>query len=53
VYDENHYCEVLKIKEVGSILSGIYKKWDNSSFNSYLNRFDLDSNKKLKNYQKG
>lgn len=53
VYDENHYCEVLKIKEVGSILSGIYKKWDNSSFNSYLNRFDLDSNKKIEKLSKG
>ncbi len=53
VLDEGNLHDVLKAPQVGSILSRIYQNWDGELFESYLDKFQLPRNKRLKEFSKG
>lgn len=53
VYDESHFYEDLKLKEMKNIISPFYKNWDDKKFSSYMKRFDLDPDKKISQLSKG
>lgn len=53
VYDENYFYEELTIEEMKHIISPFYKNWDNSMFESYIQKFNLPKDRKIKNLSKG
>lgn len=53
ILDELNFPLNLKIKELYSILSSLFISFDDEKFNYYLNKFDLDKNKKIKELSKG
>lgn len=53
VYDENHYYEDLKIDEVMRIIAPFYRKWSESTYKSYIDKFQLPSGTKIKDLSKG
>jgi len=53
VYDENYFYEDLKVKEMSKIIAPFYKWWDNEVFNSYLKKFGISKDKKIKELSKG
>jgi len=53
VYDENYYYEELTPKQMAGIIAPLYKNWDDNAFNSYVKRFELPLNKKIKELSKG
>ncbi|WP_346931330.1 ABC transporter ATP-binding protein [Clostridium sp.] len=53
VYDEACYYDHMSLEENGNMFSVLYSKWDNNKFNDYLNKFDLNKDKKLKELSKG
>ncbi len=53
VYEDCFYYDHLSINDNGKIISNFYKDWDSSTFNSYLNKFSLNKNQKVKELSKG
>ena len=53
VYDENYYYEELSIAQMKSIVASFYSKWDDNTFNYYINEFDLNPKAKIKTLSKG
>lgn len=53
VYDENYYYEDLTIAQMKSIVASFYSNWDDSTFNHYINEFNLDPKAKIKTFSKG
>ncbi len=53
VFDENHFSEIITAENVGNVLKGIYKTWDENVFESYLKRFSLPRKKIIKEYSRG
>lgn len=53
VYDEVCYYDHMSLKENGNMVSVLYSKWDKDKFNYYLNKFELNKDKKLKELSKG
>lgn len=53
VLDNMFFPEILTVKEVGSIMKGIYKTWDDALFQKYLEEFKLPKNKQIKTLSKG
>lgn len=53
VYNENYYYDNLTINEAKKILSPFYKDWDDKIFNNYINQFNLNPNKQIKQLSKG
>ncbi|OAS84087.1 sodium ABC transporter ATP-binding protein [Metabacillus litoralis] len=53
VYDENYFYEDLSIEQNKRIVSMFYEKWDERSFYSYLERFQLPKHKRIKDLSKG
>ncbi len=53
VLDDMFFPEILTIKDINSIMKDIYKTWDSSKYDQYINNFDLDKNKKIKELSKG
>ena len=53
VLDETCVPEFITAKQLGKILSGAYRNWDEAAYNSWLNRFQLPLNKKYKEYSRG
>lgn len=53
VYDENYYYEELTIAQMKSIVASFYSKWDDSTFNYYIDEFNLDPKAKIKTLSKG
>jgi len=53
VYDENYYYEDLTIAQMKSIVASFYSNWDDSTFNYYINEFNLDPKAKIKTLSKG
>lgn len=53
VYDENYYYEDLTIKQMKNIVASFYSKWDDATFNDYIEQFDLDPKSKIKTLSKG
>ncbi|SNT03426.1 ABC-2 type transport system ATP-binding protein [Anaerovirgula multivorans] len=53
VYDESHYYEELTVEKNKKIIAPFYRHWDENTFQEYLNRFDIDPKKKVKQLSKG
>lgn len=51
--DEPYYSLNAKAKSVLNLYQSFYKNFDMNRFNNYINKFNLDINKKLINYSKG
>lgn len=53
VYDDCCAFEDFTIKENKNIIAPFYSKWDEEKFKYYINRFELNEKKKLKELSKG
>ena len=53
VFDETSFPEYLNLKELSNILKKIYINWEENKYFELLNKFSLDSSKKIKALSKG
>ena len=53
VLDEPGYPACMTAKQIGKMLSGLYKSWEQDTFDSYLRRLNLPENKPFKDFSKG
>ncbi len=53
VLDEAYFPEVLTAANVGRVMRRTYKNWDDSTFNSYVQRFSLPTNKMFRDFSRG
>ncbi|MFI3230971.1 MAG: ABC transporter ATP-binding protein [bacterium] len=53
VFDTLAYSGEIKIKKLEKVLVDLYKDFDVNLFNSYIKRFDLPVDKKLKTFSRG
>jgi len=53
VFDELPFHDVFNAKDMARVFEGIYPKWSNTEYNSYLERFGLPMKKKIGEFSKG
>lgn len=53
VLDEVSFSECLTTKEVGKIMGGVYRNWDEAAYEALLRRFELPEKKKFKEFSLG
>ncbi|RAW19220.1 sodium ABC transporter ATP-binding protein [Paenibacillus taichungensis] len=53
VSDDCFYYEHLTIHEMRRMIASFYKKWDDKTFNTYLEQFELSPRKKIRELSKG
>lgn len=53
VYDENCFYEELSVDEMKRVIASFYKNWDENAFKSYLKKFSLPQDKKIKELSRG
>ena len=53
VLDETFVPEVINAKQMGRIMAGTYKNWDQTAYDGWIRRFDLPLDKKFKDYSRG
>ncbi|CAI3375599.1 ABC transporter ATP-binding protein [Enterococcus cecorum] len=53
VFDDLFFVEDWKISDIEKAVSPFYSKWDTKSFHTYLNKFNISMNKKIKELSKG
>ncbi|MGL4606791.1 MAG: ABC transporter ATP-binding protein [Eubacteriaceae bacterium] len=53
VLDGSNFHDGLKVKEVSKIMKPLYQNWNNEKFESYLKRFSILENQKIKALSKG
>ncbi len=53
VLDEIGFSECLNASEVGRVMRGLYRGWDDAVYADYLRRFELPEKKKFKEYSLG
>ena len=53
VLDEATFPAVLNAKQLGKVMAGIYTRWDDALYRSYLQRFQLPEKKKFKDFSRG
>jgi len=53
VYDTPKYYEHLNLKQLKNTIAPFYDNWDETIFNTIINRFELPLNKKLRKFSKG
>ena len=53
VLDDAPFHNMLRAPQVGRILSGVYRRWDQGLFDRYLDRFQLPRDKKIQEFSKG
>ena len=53
VLDEAYYPETLTAVQVGKVMAGTYKHWDQGTYDGYLRRFDLPGKKPFKDFSRG
>ena len=53
VFDQNIFYENITLSEMKEIIKPSYKRWDESLFKDYIDRFELPLRSKLKTYSKG
>lgn len=54
VFEDAYFYEGMSAAHIGRSMAGIFgKRWNDSAFSGYLNRFDLDAEKKVKEYSRG
>lgn len=53
VMDEAYYPETLTAVQVGKVMAGTYKRWEQGTYEGYLRRFDLPEKKQFKDFSRG
>lgn len=53
VMDDCFFSEYLRVRDVDSVLSRVYKGWDKGLFQNYLDKFGLDGKKNIKELSRG
>lgn len=53
IYADHHLYQHLTIKKMKKVIAQFYKKWDDTLFDSYVNRLQLPWDKKIENLSKG
>lgn len=53
VYDSNVYFEGMNLKDIKRIVAPAYKRWDDTLFYQYIEKFNLPLNKAMKTFSKG
>ena len=53
VFDELPFHDLFNAKDMGRIFKGLYEKWDDTTYQSYLDRFQLPQKKKIGQFSKG
>ena len=53
VFDECHFPEQLKPKDLSLIMKNIYQNWDNDYYYNYLQQFKLPENQIIKEFSRG
>lgn len=53
VFDENFFHDVLRAKDIPSVMRPVYANWDDRLFDSLCTRFQLPGGKKIKEYSRG
>lgn len=53
VTEESGFPHTFNAKEINSVLKNIYKQWNENEFFSYLDKFNIPTNKKIKDFSKG
>ncbi|MCJ8009027.1 ABC transporter ATP-binding protein [Lederbergia wuyishanensis] len=53
VYDESHFYDDLSLEKNKKIIAPFYRNWDDSTFYSYIKKFNLPLKKKIKTLSKG
>lgn len=53
VFDGLSFPENLTVKQLDRVMNGIYKTWDSAKFFSFMSKFELPVNKKLKSFSRG
>ena len=52
-FEDVNFNPLLTTAQAEKILKSIYKSWNQEAWTGYINRFGLDSNKKIKDFSKG
>ena len=53
VLDETCIPEVITAKQLGKIMAGTYRNWDQDAYDKWLDKFRLPGDKKFKDYSRG
>lgn len=53
IYDQNHFYDELTLERMKRILASFYPKWDDRAFYTYLKRFDLKPESRIKTLSRG
>lgn len=53
VLDETCIPEVITARQLGKIMAGTYKNWDQPAYDKWLEKFQLPADKKFKEYSRG
>ena len=53
VLDETFVPEVMSAKQLGKVMAGTYKNWDQAAYDGWLRRFELPLDKKFSTYSRG
>lgn len=53
VLDECHFPETMKPRQLSKVMQGIHTQWDRQVFSSYLKRFGIPEDKRIKDFSRG
>ena len=53
VLDETYVPECITAVQLGKIMAGTYRQWDQNAYNGWLKKFGLPPDKKFKDYSRG
>lgn len=53
VLDETFVPEVMSAKQLGKVMAGTYRNWDQAAYDGWLKKFQLPLDKKFKDYSRG
>lgn len=53
VLDEAYYPETLTAVQVGKVMAGTYRRWEQGAYEGYLRRFGLPGKKQFKDFSRG
>lgn len=53
VFDEIKFPQIFTVKDIRTVLKGVYKNWDDDLYRQYITQFNLPDKKKLKDFSRG
>lgn len=53
VLNYGNFNEKLNVKAINKIMKNIYKRWDDDVFYKYIEKFNIDTSKKIEEFSKG